>query len=50
MKKSIEVSNKEFKELLKKYGSKTMLTFDINKTIKFSDEQLKELKKLEGVK
>ena len=46
MKKLEKVSDEEFEELLKKFGSKTMITFDINETIKFSKKQLKKLEDL----
>ena len=42
--KAVELTDKEFKELLHTWGAKTMEVFDINETFKYSDEQKKMLK------
>ena len=42
-----ELTNEEFEELLKKYGAKTMMTFEINEIFKYTPEQKKILKKKE---
>lgn len=42
----MKITDKEFNELLKKYGVKTMISFDINETLKFSSKQLKKLEDL----
>ena len=42
----MKISDKKFEALLEKYGAKTMESFDINQTIKFTKEQFKKIKEL----
>ena len=41
------LTNEEFEKLLKKYGVKTMESFEINEIVKYTPEQKKILKKKE---
>lgn len=40
-----ELDDKKFDKLLKKYGAKTMETFEINEVFKYTKKQLKIIKK-----
>ena len=45
-----ELTDHEFEKYLKRYGAKTMMTFEINEIIKYNKNQKKKLKECENEK